>query len=127
MARAFLTIPVRPFAAALQNPQFALLDRPPRSAGWVHRSTNRSQAARSRTRNGMSATAHNREIPIVWYFTGFHTDYTSPSDTADKINFEKLTRITQHIANFSYEIANNQKLPVFDKNILSAPEGDFSR
>jgi Zn-dependent M28 family amino/carboxypeptidase len=70
---------------------------------------------------------HAREIPIVWYFTGFHTDYTSPRDTADKINFEKLTRITRHIANFSYKLANSESLPVFDKSILYTPEGDFTR
>ena len=70
---------------------------------------------------------HARQIPVVWYFTGFHTDYTSPRDTADKINFEKLTRITRHIANFSYEFANKTDLPVFNKSILYAPEGDFTR
>jgi hypothetical protein len=70
---------------------------------------------------------HARQIPVVWYFTGFHTDYTSPDDTADKINYEKLTRITRHIANFSYELANTENIPVFNKSILYAPEGDFTR
>ncbi|MBN2367171.1 MAG: M28 family peptidase [Calditrichaeota bacterium] len=70
---------------------------------------------------------HSLGIPVVYYFTGFHTDYTSPEDTADKINFEKLTRITRHIASFSHLMASRQEIPEFNKHVLTAPEGDFSR
>jgi Zn-dependent M28 family amino/carboxypeptidase len=70
---------------------------------------------------------HSRKVPVVFYFTGFHTDYTSANDTADKINFKKLTRITQHIANFSYRLANAETIPEFDSRILTAPEVDFIR
>jgi hypothetical protein len=30
-------------------------------------------------------------IPIAFFFDGFHPDYHQPTDTVDKINFEKLT------------------------------------
>jgi len=70
---------------------------------------------------------HSHKVPVVYYFTGFHTDYTSANDTADKIDFAKLTRITRHIANFSYLLVNAEILPEFDTRILSAPEGDFIR
>ena len=66
---------------------------------------------------------HN--IPVVYYFTGFHTDYTSPNDIPDKIDYAKLTRITKHIANLVYILSNLNKVPDFDENILTAPEGDF--
>jgi len=65
------------------------------------------------------------KIPVLYYFTGFHTDYTSPNDTADKIDYEKLTRITKHIANFVYILGDLNVVPDFDESILSAPEGDF--
>ena len=52
-------------------------------------------------------------------------DYTSPNDTADKIDYEKLTRITKHIANFVYILGDLNVVPDFDESILSAPEGDF--
>jgi hypothetical protein len=68
---------------------------------------------------------HSHHIPIIYYFTGFHTDYTSIGDTPDKINYSKLTRISRHIANFIYTLANSDEIPGFDKRILSAPEGDF--
>ncbi len=68
---------------------------------------------------------HSRHIPIVFYFTGFHTDYTSLNDTPEKINFTKLTKITRHIANFVYHLSMTEQSPGFNKKILSAPEGDF--
>jgi len=36
-----------------------------------------------------------RDIPVAFFFTGFHEDYHQPTDTVDKINFEKMTRIVQ--------------------------------
>lgn len=36
-----------------------------------------------------------RDIPAVWWFTGFHPDYHQTSDTVEKINFEKMQRILQ--------------------------------
>jgi len=36
-----------------------------------------------------------RDIPGVWWFTGFHPDYHQPSDTVEKINFEKMQKILQ--------------------------------
>lgn len=70
---------------------------------------------------------HSQQRPVVYYFTGFHTDYTSENDTADKINFDKLTRITRHIVNLAYQLANADVIPEFDSQILCAPEGDFIR
>ncbi len=36
-----------------------------------------------------------RDIPVLFFFTGFHEDYHQPTDTVDKINLEKMTRIVQ--------------------------------
>jgi hypothetical protein len=36
-----------------------------------------------------------RGIPISFFFTGFHEDYHQPSDTVDKINFEKMAKIVR--------------------------------
>ncbi|MDR3340481.1 MAG: M20/M25/M40 family metallo-hydrolase [Candidatus Symbiothrix sp.] len=32
-------------------------------------------------------------IPVLWFFTGIHSDYHQPSDEADKINYEKMVNI----------------------------------
>jgi Zn-dependent M28 family amino/carboxypeptidase len=36
-----------------------------------------------------------RDVPAVWWFTGFHPDYHQPTDTVEKINFEKMRKILQ--------------------------------
>ena len=36
-----------------------------------------------------------RDIPAVWWFTGFHPDYHQPSDTVEKINFVKMQKILE--------------------------------
>ena len=37
----------------------------------------------------------NLAIPVIFLSAGEHADYHQPSDTADKIDFDKLTRITR--------------------------------
>ncbi len=40
---------------------------------------------------------YRKNIPVLFYFTGLHTDYHKPTDDADKINYEGLLRIIRHI------------------------------
>lgn len=44
---------------------------------------------------------YGKEIPVLFYFTGTHTDYHRPSDDADKINVEG----TENVINFVYDVA----------------------
>ncbi|MGZ8544426.1 MAG: M28 family peptidase [Flavisolibacter sp.] len=39
-----------------------------------------------------------KNIPVLFYFTGLHTDYHKPSDDADKINYAGTMHIVKHIA-----------------------------
>jgi hypothetical protein len=34
-----------------------------------------------------------KEVPGVWWFTGFHPDYHQSTDTVEKINFDKMEKI----------------------------------
>ena len=47
------------------------------------------------------------DIPIIFYFDGSHADYHKPSDTADKINFELLTKRTQLVFQTAWRLANS--------------------
>jgi aminopeptidase YwaD len=40
---------------------------------------------------------YRKNIPVLFYFTGLHTDYHKPTDDADKINYEGLLHIIKHI------------------------------
>jgi Zn-dependent M28 family amino/carboxypeptidase len=53
------------------------------------------------------------KIPSVFYFNGTHKDYHQATDTVDKIEFDKMVKISQLIFYTSWEIANRQeRLPV---------------
>ena len=60
---------------------------------------------------------HDLQIPSIFYFTGFHPDYTSPNDTPDKINYEKMERIVRLIYGAGEIFLNSREKPVFDTSI----------
>ncbi len=45
-----------------------------------------------------------RDIPAVWWFTGFHPDYHQTTDTMEKIDFRKMQKILQlaYMAGFDF-------------------------
>ena len=47
-------------------------------------------------------------IPIVWYHTEGHPDYHQPSDTADKIDYEKMVDITRAAFLCIWRLANEK-------------------
>ena len=51
---------------------------------------------------------HN--IPSVFYFGGFHEDYHKPTDTADKIDFQKLQKVSKFFFFTAWEIATQPEL-----------------
>ncbi|MBC7449916.1 MAG: M28 family peptidase [Cytophagales bacterium] len=57
--------------------------------------------------------AKNR-IPVIFYFSGIHEDYHKPTDTVDKIRFDKMTKITQLVFNTAWKIANMDHRLVVD-------------
>jgi hypothetical protein len=53
-------------------------------------------------------------IPVIFYFTGVHEDYHKPTDTVEKIHFEKMTKITRLIFHTAWELANRDERIVVD-------------
>ncbi|MFT4595155.1 MAG: hypothetical protein ACI9CU_000428 [Polaribacter sp.] len=45
-------------------------------------------------------------IPVIFYFTGVHEDYHQPTDTVDKIMFQKMEKIARLVFYTAWEIAN---------------------
>lgn len=56
------------------------------------------------------------DIPALWFQTGFHPDYHHTTDTADKINYVKMTRILQVSYLAAWRLANDTKPPGFVKD-----------
>jgi hypothetical protein len=52
-----------------------------------------------------------RDIPAVWWFTGFHPDYHQVSDTVEKINFDKMAKIVRLAYLSGFEFADQASTP----------------
>jgi hypothetical protein len=57
-----------------------------------------------------------RDIPAVWWFTGFHPDYHQTTDTADKINWVKMEKIVRLAYLAGWEFADGGAPPRFVAN-----------
>ncbi len=53
-------------------------------------------------------------IPFSFFFTGVHEDYHRPSDHPEKIDYNKLSKISQVIFGSAIELANVDQRPVVD-------------
>ena len=56
----------------------------------------------------------SKGIPIVFLFTGIHPDYHANTDSVEKINFEKMTRIAQFAYEIGARVANLDHAPARD-------------
>ena len=54
-----------------------------------------------------------KDIPAMWWFTGFHPDYHQVTDTVERINFGKMAKILQLAYWSSLEFANTATPPRF--------------
>ncbi len=54
-----------------------------------------------------------KNIPSIWWFTGFHPDYHHTTDTADKINYVKMAKILRLAYLTAFEVGNETHTPDF--------------
>ncbi len=59
-------------------------------------------------------------IPIIFYFTGTHEDYHRPGDDVEKINFDKMQKITRLIYLTGWQAASLDHKLIVDR---TPPEG----
>jgi aminopeptidase YwaD len=57
----------------------------------------------------------NKNIPVLFFFTGTHSDYHKPSDDADKINCEGETKVANYVYDLAYEIQKLETRPDYVK------------
>jgi aminopeptidase YwaD len=56
---------------------------------------------------------YGKQIPVLFFWTGTHADYHKPSDTAEKINYDGLARITSFVANIVRDIDKSDTRPTY--------------
>ncbi len=62
-------------------------------------------------------------VPVAFFFTGLHRDYHQPSDTPDKIHYEKLLRIATWVYDIGFELAAQPGRPEIDPELWSKFRG----
>jgi Zn-dependent M28 family amino/carboxypeptidase len=55
-------------------------------------------------------------IPIAFFFSGTHSDYHRPTDTVEKINFEKMANTIKLIYTTGWDVANATHRPIINGN-----------
>lgn len=69
---------------------------------------------------------YSKNIPVLFFFTGSHEDYHTPTDTADKINAPGEAKVLALVADCMERIANSPDRPTFEKISVSSPGGSPS-
>ncbi len=61
------------------------------------------------------ASFYEAGIPVLFFFTGLHSDYHRPSDDFEKLNLDGMTRITDIVSQASTRLATAAHRPVYAK------------
>ena len=73
-----------------------------------------------------SSAFNSESVPTLNLFTGTHTDYHKPSDTAEKLNYEGLARIARFTGLIARRVAESDSAPEFIQ-VERAPDTSTSR
>jgi hypothetical protein len=67
----------------------------------------------------------DRAVPFLFFTTGTHRDYHRPTDRPEKIDYEKLARISRWIAQITQRLADDSAAPIWAPR--SDPDLDEAR
>lgn len=57
----------------------------------------------------------NKNIPVLFFFTGTHSDYHKSTDDAERINFEGEAKVANYVFDIALELDKFDKRPVYVK------------
>ena len=64
-----------------------------------------------------------RQVPVLFFFSGLHSDYHKPSDTWDKIDAADGVKVVQLVASIARELDNVKEKPLFVRVAEPAAHG----
>jgi hypothetical protein len=62
-------------------------------------------------------------VPIAFFFTGLHKDYHQPTDTPDKIHYEKLLRVATYVYDLAFELGVQDTRPMIEPKLWETFRG----
>lgn len=124
------TIPLESVAAMLNMDMVGKLDSQSRQLGVLGIGTSpiwpkliESQAGNLKLKTSASGTGASdhtsfylKEIPVLHFFTGTHSDYHKPSDDAEKLNFAGMADVVNYIIRVVDGLEQGEKLPFTKTN-----------
>jgi hypothetical protein len=69
------------------------------------------------------AQFYGKDIPVLFFFTGTHSDYHRPSDDWDKINYDGEEHVVRYIFTIANELQTQSQKPLFTKAQSTTPTG----
>jgi aminopeptidase YwaD len=66
---------------------------------------------------------YSKDIPVLFFFTGEHSDYHKPSDDWDRLNYTGEARIVQYVYKIAEDIESENSRPVFARVDTPPPMG----
>ncbi len=76
---------------------------------------------------GYSSSDHtsfvSKKIPVLFFFSGLHSDYHKPSDTWDKINAPSAARLLDMVESVAVQLADAHDAPAFQVVAEEKPPG----
>ena len=79
---------------------------------------------------GYSASDHTsfvaKKIPVLFFFSGLHSDYHKPSDTWDKINAPSAAQLLDMVADVMLQLTSAAPPPTFVTVVEDKPMGGIS-
>jgi hypothetical protein len=77
------------------------------------------------SQSGYSSSDHTsfvmKKIPVLFFFSGLHSDYHKPSDTWEKINPDSAANLLNIVGRVTIELASEPARPVFAEVVESNP------
>jgi hypothetical protein len=67
----------------------------------------------------------DRKVPYLFITTGVHPDYHKPTDLPDRVDYEKLARVSRWIRDLTERLADADPVPAWDPQ--TAPDLDEAR
>jgi hypothetical protein len=65
----------------------------------------------------------SKRIPVLFFFSGLHSDYHKPSDTWEKINSDDAARLLNVVASAAVDLASSREKPTFVAVVENNPHG----
>ena len=82
------------------------------------------------SQSGYTSSDHTsfvtKRIPVLFFFSGLHSDYHKPSDTWDKISPDPAAQLLNIVARLTVELASDSERPTFITVVENNPHSGVS-